>query len=377
LSDTYIAEVDTIDAKSWCEQVAAFSDANLYQVWQHESLRERFTDVGRLLLRHRGEVVAAAEVRLFVPPFTRRGIAYIRWGPLWKRTGAPADSEHFRHVLRALRNEYAGRRGMVLRINPRLFAEEDQECVSILENEGFSHLASSAVEQSLVMDLAPSLDELRAGFDKKWRNHLSKAERAGLTVREGTSAELFDRFEGLYGEMLQRKLFVPAADFQRHRRLQAALPENLKMGVVLTQYEGEPCAGAVYTAVGDTALYLFGATNDAGMRTSGSYLAQWQLLKLLKQKGIRQYDLHGISIESNPGTYRFKKGLAGKHGREVTFVGRSQVFEPSIMNYSLLLAERLRERVRTLRAPAASSPLAPAPDLPQLPNTAEAPQPAD
>jgi hypothetical protein len=365
LSNGYTSEIDTIDARSWGEQVAAFSDANLYQLWQHQSLRERFTGVSRLLLRQREEVVAAAEVRLFAPPFIGSGIAYIRWGPLWKRTGAPADLEHFRYAIRAVRNEYVGRRGMVLRINPRLFAEEDQEGTKILEDEGFAPLTGSPVERTLLVDLAPALDRLRAGLDAKWRGHLNKAERAGLTLTVGTGPELFDEFMLLYGEMLERKQFE-AADIDRHRRLQDVLAQGLKMGVAIARYEGKPCAGAIYSALGDTALYLFGATNEAGMRNSGSYLVQWELIKLLKQQGVRQYDLHGINIESNPGTYRFKKGLAGKHGREVTFAGRSQAFEPSILTYSLLLAERLRQRVRTPRAPAAASPLAPVPTLPQL-----------
>ena len=35
----------------------------------------------------------------------------------------------------------------------------------------------------------------------------------------------------------------------------------------------------------------------------------------IKEKGLRYYDLNGINPETNPGTYHFKRGLAGKKGR--------------------------------------------------------------
>ena len=119
------------------------------------------------------------------------------------------------------------------------------------------------------------------------------------------------------------------------------------MDVVIARDGERACAGAIVSALGDTALFLFGATNDSGMRTSGSYLVQWEILKLLKGNAVRVYDLHGINPETNPGTYHFKRGLAGKHGTEVTFGGQIQAFEPSISNYSVLLVEKWKRARRT------------------------------
>jgi lipid II:glycine glycyltransferase (peptidoglycan interpeptide bridge formation enzyme) len=85
------------------------------------------------------------------------------------------------------------------------------------------------------------------------------------------------------------------------------------------------------------------------MQTSASYLLQWETVKLLKEMGIREYDLNGINPELNAGTYQFKRGLAGKNGREVTFVGQFQAFQGSLTNHGLLLLDRMRYRMRTLR----------------------------
>lgn len=350
LSNGYSAEVGTIADDRWFELTQTFADANLYQVWQSGVDPRAFPGVGRLVLLKDGTAVAAAETRLFTLPLTSTGIAYLRWGPLWRRRGAETDPEHFRQALRALRNEYVGRRGMILRLNPRLFVEDHAACERILAEEGFSEPGSSSqAEKTLVMDLSPSLEELRAGLDKKWRNCLSKAERGGLTVTIGTGPDLFREFRGIYAQMLERKQFAPSADLDAHVRLQGLLPESGKLTVIIARADGEPCAGAICSAMNDTALYLFGATNDVGMRTCGSYLVQWEAVKLLRQRGVREYDLHGISVVANPGTYTFKKGLAGRDGRELTFVGQRQALNPSLVSSFLLLGEKARAALRSAR----------------------------
>jgi lipid II:glycine glycyltransferase (peptidoglycan interpeptide bridge formation enzyme) len=346
----YTAEVDAVPPREWCEQVAGFSDANLYQLWHAAADAEPSRGASRLLLRRRGQVVAAAEVRLFTVPFTTRGIAYVRWGPLWRRRGGVESSEVLRQALRTLHDEYVRRRRMVLRIVPRLTLEEHPDAVRVAADEGFARLHRRTPDRTLVLPLHGDLAELRQNLAQKWRNHLNKAEKAGLSVIAGSGLDLFDEFAVVYGEMLRRKGFAPTADLTRHRRLQEALPDNMKMGVLLARHDGRSCAGVIYSALGDTALYLFGATNEAGMRTSASYLLQWETVQRLKARGLRAYDLHGINPESNPGTYSFKKGLAGKTGVTRTFVGPLQACRGSLTDRALLWVEATHERLRAARA---------------------------
>jgi hypothetical protein len=348
LAAGYTADVDSVRQAGWYDIAAGFADLNIYQVWQPGSPARRSEGTSTVLLKCGDETAAAAEVRLFRLPFTERGIAYVRWGPLFRQTSRGLNREHFRQLVRALRNEYACRRRMVVRLNPRLFTEEHHDYLEIVQQEGFASVQGFQTERTLLVDLTPEVDEIRRGFDKKWRNCLSKAERAGLTITMGRDLALFDE----------------TADLQAHRRLQQALPEPLKMDVVIAREGARACAGAVISALGDTALYLFGATSDTGMRTSGSYLVQWEILKLLKTRAVRVYDLHGINPEANPGTYHFKRGLAGKHGTEVTFGGQIQAFEPSISTYSVLLVEKWKRGRRSPSAaglggrPALASPAA-------------------
>jgi hypothetical protein len=358
-SDGYSAEVDSVSVADWYRHVSGFRDASIYQLWQHAPDREGLQRVSRLLLRRRGQVVAAAELRLFTLPLTKLGIAYVRWGPLWRRPGEPDSLDVLRQALRALHHEYVVRRGMVLRLVPRLAVEDSPYFPSLTNDEGFSPLDSPGSQRTLLMRLSGDLEELRAGLAPTWRRHLKKAERAGLEVVSGSAPELFDDFVVVFNQMLERKRFAPGADIHKHRRIQAALPDDLKMGVLIARKDGQTCAGLIYSAIGDTAIYLFGATNDVALQTSAGYLLQWEAIKCLRARGVQEYDLNGINPALNPGLYQFKKGLAGPRGTEITFHGPLQALRPTLPNRVLLWLERELRKLRVPRSerqPATSRP---------------------
>jgi FemAB family len=63
--------------------------------------------------------------------------------------------------------------------------------------------------------------------------------------------------------------------------------------------------------MGDSAIYLLGATSANGLNAKGAYLLQWTMIQWLKENSIKWYDLGGIDPEGNPGVYSFKRGLSG------------------------------------------------------------------
>jgi hypothetical protein len=83
------------------------------------------------------------------------------------------------------------------------------------------------------------------------------------------------------------------------------------MRILICENQRTPVAGLVVSAMGDSAIYLLGATSDSGLHTKGAYLLQWTMIRWLNENGIRWYDLGGIDPDGNPGVYSFKKGLSG------------------------------------------------------------------
>jgi hypothetical protein len=294
-----------------------------------------------MVLRRAGTVVAAAQARVVRLPGTGAGIAYIRWGPLWRRNGAPADAEVFRRALRALRDELSRRRGLVLRVYPLAFRGEDQTLAHVLEEEGYAPLEGGKREGTLLLGLEPSLPELRAALDQKWRNGLNRAERNGLELTEGEDDALFDAIDGMYEQMKARKGLAEPNDIEHLRHVQRQLPDGAKLRVVVCRLRGELCAGAIFATLGDTGLYVRGATTEIGMKTQASYMVQWAFVTWLKDHGFARYDLNGINAVTNPGTYHFKRGLGGKHGAEQQLLGIFQVSDSVLSDWIVRGGERL------------------------------------
>jgi lipid II:glycine glycyltransferase (peptidoglycan interpeptide bridge formation enzyme) len=342
LTQGFLTDVDGPLSHDWFGRVSSFKDVSLYQFWGLGD-RERFVSTSRFTLTQSGELTAAAELRIFKIPLLRVGLAYSLWGPIVRRGEDQGAMEcALQQAARGMRNEYVVGRGLVLRIKPRL-AVGAGPWADLLRSEGFSPLEGATGGRTLIIDLSPDLDELRRGLDRKWRNCLNKAEKSGLTLHEGTGLDLFDEFSGLYQQMLVRKQFAPSADLDKHRGIQVSLPEAVKMRITIARLaDGQPCAGAIYSAVGDTAVYLFGATNEAGMGLSASYIVQWAIVARLRAEGFSRYDLNGIDAIANPGTFHFKRGLAGRFGEEVELLGPFDAASNSLSARGLLLLERRR-----------------------------------
>jgi lipid II:glycine glycyltransferase (peptidoglycan interpeptide bridge formation enzyme) len=306
-------EVDRVTHAEWAQMLELFSDANFYQTWSYGRVRWGAENLSHLVLKRDGEVLGMAQLRLVRPTRLKFGMAYLRWGPLFERRGRPLDPEVARSMAQALKEEYVAKRRLFLRVLPNAFvgsarAEAIQSGFSSFRGEPST---ADNTYRTFVLDLGPSLEELRKNLDPKWRNKLSGAEKNNLRVMAGNGIEEYKIFCQLFYEMWRRKRFETTVDVEEFRRMQELLAEPHRMQVLICQNGEIPVAGLVASAIGDSAIYLLGATSDEGLNTKGAYLLQWTLIKWLKEKGIRWYDLGGIDPKSNPGVYSFKKGFSG------------------------------------------------------------------
>jgi lipid II:glycine glycyltransferase (peptidoglycan interpeptide bridge formation enzyme) len=338
----YTYEVNRVDEREWCALLEQFDDANIYQTWSHAAVISGLRNLSHIVVKNNGEVVAIAQARIAKAPWLRVGIAYIRWGPLWKRADAEVNAEHFRQALRAIRQEFVLKQGLVLRIFP-IVIDDATSCFSaILGEERYSAKKGESRGQTILMDLNPTLNELREGMRAHWKRELKGAEKAKMEIVEGPDDLLFTQFITMYKEMVSRKNFVEPNDIHQFRKIQSRLPEKLKMKVMLAKSGGDVCAGLICSAIGDTAVYLFGATSNAGMKSRGSYLLHWKLLEQLKQEGVKTYNLNGINPAKNPGTYKFKDDLAGSNGKGVFYPGRFDAHVNGPSHWAVNFADRAR-----------------------------------
>ncbi|MDM8546234.1 GNAT family N-acetyltransferase [Candidatus Venteria ishoeyi] len=350
LAETYQLEVDSIAETNWYQLLEQFTDASLYQTWAYGKVRWGEDNLSHCVLKQGDNIVAAAQLRIMRLPVLPGGIAYLRWGGLWQSKNQPPNPEHFRQMSRALRDEYAKKRGLLLRILPNIRDDAAaQEQIDILAQENYQRKPLAEGGRTLYVDLSLSEEALRAALKPRWRNYLKRAEKLGFELIEGSSDELYEQFQAAYRQMHQRKQFVEYVDIEEYRDMQQALPPNFKMHVMLCRLDGEIQAAIICAAAGDMGIYALGATSDEGLKNRASYLLHWNMLLWLQQQGYRWYDLGGINPDKVPGTAQFKYGLAGKQGVDAYPIGQFDYCSQPLSCISVALADKLRMLYRKLK----------------------------
>jgi lipid II:glycine glycyltransferase (peptidoglycan interpeptide bridge formation enzyme) len=213
----------------------------------------------------------------------------------------------------ALRQEYVNKRSLYLQILPNAFVNSKR--AEIFQTSFAQFDGESAVEslqyRTFLLDISLPLEELRKKLDKKWRNQLNAAERNNLEVLELEGSDAYKKFSALYAQMWERKKFETSVNVDEFGRIQQQLPASQRMKIFICRHESQEVAGLVCSAIGDTGIYLLGASNEAAMKLKASYVLQWAVIQHLKNTGIHYYDLGGINPLGNPGVYHFKSGLSG------------------------------------------------------------------
>jgi len=339
------AIVDSVSPAEWDSVLEQFDDGSVYQSWQYGQVSWGNDNVSRLILRDsEGELVSAAQVRILRAPILPFGIAYVRFGPMWKLRQRGRDVARFEAGLRALIEEYVVRRGLLLRVRPYGFRELDADMIQVLRSAGVMPTRGfhRNFERTILVDLEPSVDELQALLRKNWRYSLRKSTDAVSEIVESFDGSLFDEFGQLFWDMVDKKKFKPGSSLQNFVALQEELAPNCKIRVTAAMYDGRAVSGALCTSgFGETSIGLLSATRDAGRKIQSSYVTQWDQILWAKKSGYKFFDLNGINPLTNPGGYRFKSGL---RGQEVTALGVYDTYRNPIYWAGLFLERGLSWR---------------------------------
>jgi hypothetical protein len=316
----YTIEVDTFQPRRWYRIIENFSDASIYQTYDYGAVRWGAENLSHLVVSYQRKIVAAIQLRIIRIPIINIGIAYTYYGPMWQPRDLEKNIDYLRTVLQAIKTEYAFKRKLLLRIRPRGFEELDGDMKNVLREEGFKLTAGlfQNKQRTIILDLQPSVEDLRRQLRKKWRQTLSRAEKNSLNLVERYDSTLFKTFGSLFSETIRLKKFKPGSDVNEFAEVQELLPDAHKMRITICNADGKAVAGSVCAALGDTVVGLLSASNEKGRRKQAYYLLQWDEIVWAKSAGKKYYDLGGINKEINPGVYRFKTGL---RGQELSFLG--------------------------------------------------------
>lgn len=325
--------------------VRAFADMAYSQLDPHSVAlaRRQKSRVDRWAFSLDDTDVGMAIVRCTRVPFLSSGVAYISSAPL-TRCGPDQDLDRLRGCLMALRTEYCDVRNYILQVRLPVVPKTLQpEIVELVTDLGFDHLQTESQSETLLVDLTPEESEIRDRLHRKWRRNLRLSEKEELELVIGHEASLFEEFCEMYSSMIDRKSFSTQVDARFYANLQEVLPPEDKLQIILARKEGKPAAGVVVSSLGDTTVFVLGASNDLGRDTRASYLLHWKALTFAREQNYQWYDLNGIDNESNPGVTTFKLGL----GHEpAVWPGLFQCVPRSLRAKLVVQLLRLRKRMK-------------------------------
>jgi lipid II:glycine glycyltransferase (peptidoglycan interpeptide bridge formation enzyme) len=341
--------VEISDEEAWHREASNFADHDYRQTWAWGScsaIRTGARPEYVAVVDRDGDVVGLVSVRVKQLAGSV-GIAYASGGPLVRHWADGDDLSPGRRrltaVLRVLTAEYALRRRLVLRIVPSP-APPDWADVQrqVFEAAGFAPTTRMPRQRTIIVDLDVEPEQLRASFAQKWRNCLNRAEREPLRIRADRSTQLLDNFLPLHDELVARKGFIPGLPAAFFVDVQRRLPLHSRFHVALADAADTLAAGHVTAIVGDTAVYVLGASNEEGRRRKAAYLLQWHAMAAARAAGCRWYDLGGIDPAANPDGYHFKRGIGGV---DVTAAGPYEIRPPGLSGHAALAAEAAYHRL--------------------------------
>lgn len=343
LDPGYSAEADRIGKTEWHALLPAFDDANFYQTWSYGEKIWGDGYLSHLVLRRDGRPVAAAQLRILRLPVLRSGIAYLNWGPLWRPVYDQDHSLHLKNMVRALRNEYVGKRGLILRIQPKIIDSDESRAVqSVFLEEGCVH--SPDPMRTYFVDLHPPLEHIRQNLSRSWKRSLVFAEKQNLMVYEAREPDHYGKVLEIYSQMKTRKRFFGNTQ-TTVLRVQEDLPEELKLKILLCQQGDETAATLGWSSLGRICVPLIGATGNRGLLAKASFLLWWEMIKDAKARNADYCDTATVHEGRNPGGHFFKQGLAGKDAQENRYIGRFDAFRSYPLFLFTKTALALREKM--------------------------------
>lgn len=275
--------------------------------------------------------IQAATMLVAKPTFLGKSTFYAPGGPL-------LDLENTKLVnffIKNLKSYIKSHNGYILRISPYYELIERNRNGEIVK-DGFTHrrainnlkklgfIATNNSDQPkylFAMNLVGrTVDQVFMDLKRNTRNHVRKAEKMGVKVRELGRDEL-KLLKQITESTAQRRNFEdrPLSYYESMYDLFVKRDEA-KFIIAEAPIESQkptPLSAAMFMTYGDEVIYLFSGSDQKYMHDyNAQYLIQWYMIKYSIENKFKKYNFYGINGLPDPkspdyGIYEFKKGFGG------------------------------------------------------------------
>jgi len=162
------------------------------------------------------------------------------------------------------------------------------------------------------LDLTCGKEKLWGNLDKQFRYDVRRAGKEAVVVEKVANYDDVNAFYNLCNSVSARKGFnlKTSADLM-FNLLNNGSNSGVDSHLFVVRQDQKICAGAFIMRCGENIHYLWGGVDRAFSKQRVGEAVQWKVIEWALEQNYKQYDLEGIDLKHNPGTYHFKKKLGG------------------------------------------------------------------
>lgn len=316
----------------WQQTLAKLPSAHALQSWVWGQFKSRWgwtaLPLTMAIGANHAESVAAALVLKRQLPWLPFSVLYVPKGPVLDYRNADLRERVLGQLEQLARRE----RAIFIKIDPEVVkswgVEEERssplgtQVTQTLRTRGWVPSAEQIQFRNTVeLYLDQDEEQLLAAMKQKTRYNIRLAGRKGVTVREGTRADLPMIF-AMYQATAARDGFTIRPEAYYLDGWGALLDAGMAQPLI-AEFEGQPIAAVILVRYGERAIYMYGASSNEERDRMPNYLLQWEAIRWAKNAGCTVYDMWGAPDHFDEGdrlwgVWRFK---AGFNGEVVCFIG--------------------------------------------------------
>lgn len=321
-----------------CHYAQSLEWANVKNEWTNEIITVKDDN---------GKIKAAMSILIRKVPHINSCIMYSPRGPVCDEN----DEESFKKLMDQADELAKKYHAFMLKMDPDILAsnnsfKEMARKYGFKIEEGKIKNVNNLLQPRFVFRLdlkGKTEDEVFQAFHSKTRYNIRLAGKKGVTLREGTKADL-DQFQSILETTGERDGFFIRKKEYFENLMNSFDSEHMKL--VFADYDGKPIACVLNIFYGNKEWYLYGGSLNEHRNLMPTYLLQWEMIKQAIERKMDIYDFRGVCATDentyNEGLYRFKKGFNADF---VEFIDMHKIYNKPIY----FLFEKCAYKARDLK----------------------------
>ena len=274
-----------------------------FQAWNwaefERSLGSKFETLGMF---ERGKLIGLLPIKHIT---AKRGkYLQLRRGPIFDFKDRNIWEEFFEFIRKKAKDGGY----WFVRLSPLVINSEEQDYRDVLSHLRECPMHDVDGEITWVLNLLQSEEEIVKNMRKNTRYYVRKAERDGVKVIKTQEMKYMDDFWEIYKDTVKRQKWT-AYSWEYIKKEFEAFRKDDQIDLYLAKYRGKFIACSLIVYYCDQAIYHHSGSLTAFSKIPASHLIQWEAIKEAKRRGLRWYNLFGVSplIKEN-GEYKAQAG---------------------------------------------------------------------